>query len=101
MERLRTIIESEQFKQLCAEISPDVRRLDEQLAGVIWSISRNPENFTVVAGNLYVVETFMPVDCGDYVFIYYTIDDENTCTLRWIEPGLSIVDGNETTLVPL
>jgi hypothetical protein len=101
MDRLRSVIESEQFKRLCSEISSDVRRLDEQLAGVIWSIAKNAENFTLVAANLYVVETFMPVECGDYVFIYYTIDGEDTCTLRWIEAGSSIVDSNETTLVPM
>lgn len=99
MEHLRTIIESEQFTELCAEISSDVRRLDEQLRGVMWAISRSPESFTQIAGNFYVVETFMPVEGEDYVFVWFTIDDENSCTLRWIEAGIAVVDGEDTLRV--
>jgi hypothetical protein len=99
MERLRSIIQSEQFTLLCGEISSDVRRLDEQLRGVEWSIARRPESFTQISGNFYVVETFMPVEGDDYVFIYYTIDDESTCTLRWIEAGNAVVAVEDTTTI--
>jgi hypothetical protein len=99
MVRLRSVIESEHFARLCREIAPDVRRLDEQLRGVVWAIARNPEGFTRISGDFYVVETFMPLEGEEYVFIYYTIDDENTCTLQWIERGLDIVAGDDTTRV--
>jgi hypothetical protein len=98
MEPLRTIVESEVYARLCGELAVDIKRLDEQLDGVIWSIARRPEAFTKVRDNLYVVETFAH-DSDDYVFVYYTVDGPNTCTLRWIEAGSAIVPVSETNEV--
>lgn len=96
---LRDVIESDDFRAQCAEVQGDVQRLDEQLDGVIWAVARQPETFTKVVGNVYVVETF-GIGVGDqYVFILFTIDDDKTCTLRWLARGSSLVDDESTTLV--
>ena len=97
--RLRTVIEDHEFVRRATLIQPDVRRLDEQLDAVKWAVSRNPEVFTKVVGNVYVIETFALGEEEEYVFIFFTIDDADTCTLRWIERGREIVA--ETTMVPV
>lgn len=96
---LRDVIESDDFRTQCAEVEADVQRLDEQLQGVIWAVARQPDAFTRVVGDVYVVETFGIGADSEYVFIFFTIDDEKTCTLRWLTRGSSLVDEESTTLV--
>lgn len=95
---MRTIIESEDYRRLAAEIEPDVRRLDEVMEGVQWVISRDPESATVVVANLRVIETYAFTVDHDYVFVFFTIDDEDSCTLRWLAKGSDVTAGNDTTV---
>ncbi len=88
--RLRTIIESEDYGRQCAELQPDIRRLDEQLEAVVWAVARDPTIFTRVVGSVYVIETFALGSDDEYAFIFFTIDNDETCTLRWIERSSSV-----------
>lgn len=49
MANQRTLIESLEFSKLLAEIG-DIKRLDEVLCGLCWSLSKNPEGWSVVTG---------------------------------------------------
>ncbi len=98
--RLREVIQSPRFLEKCREIESDIRRLDSQLEGIIFAVARDPEAFTRVVENVYVIETISLVPHGEYVFIFFTIDDENTCTLRWIERGSDVVGVPNVVSVP-
>ncbi len=97
--RLREVIQADLFLEQCREIEQDIRRLDAQLEAIVWAVARDPEVFMRVIENVYVIETFALGAGEEYAFIYFTIDDENTCTLRWIERGSEVVAG--PNFVPL
>jgi hypothetical protein len=94
--RLRTIIESEQFAADCEALIADIQRLDAQLESVKWAVARNPEVFTRVVQNVYVIETMSLTEDGEYVFIYFTIDNADECTLRRVIRGSEVVGVDET-----
>jgi len=91
--RLREVIQPDEFLEQCREIEQDIRRVDVQLEAIVWAVARNPEVFARVTENVHVVETFALGPDDEYAFIYFTIDNENTCTLRWIERGSEVVAG--------
>ncbi len=97
--RLRSINRDPRFLDQVAELLPDIRHADEALRAVEWAIARNPEVFPRVVGNVHVVETVALLTDEDYVFIYFTIDSEDACTLRWIVRGSQVAE--EGTLAPL
>lgn len=96
--RLRTVCETDKFRSQCSEIEPDVQRLDEQLVSIVWAVARDPHVFTRVVENVYVIETMSLSDVGEYVFVYFTIDDDDYCTLRWVERGSEIVGATGTVV---
>ena len=81
---MREVVNSRYFDDQLASISADIQRLDDVLSGVVWSISRTPEVWPVVEGtHLRAAITERAGDIPRLV-IYFSIDDENTCTLRGI-----------------
>ena len=97
--KLRTVVEAEGFREDCNEIQPDVRRLDELLNGLYWAVARNPFVFTRVVNNVYVAESFSWDEDQD-VFIYFTVDNDDQCTLRHIVRGDAVVHEQIVVEVP-
>jgi hypothetical protein len=51
------IRESELFTYQRDAINQDVRRMDEILAGVMWALGRNPQQFSNILGKLWLAKT--------------------------------------------
>ena len=71
------------------QIQPDVRRFDEVLESVEWSVASAPESWHLVEGPegtavRLAVTTAFPGGTPA-LWIYFTIDDEQYCTLRYVE----------------
>jgi hypothetical protein len=96
----RTVIESQEFSALSLELEPDVQRLDAQMEGVVWAISRNAEAFPVVAGDIRVIETFALGQGDEYVFVYFRVDNDDTVTLLWIVKGSDVTAAGTMINVP-
>ena len=65
------------------EFQPDIRRVDEALEPVEYAISQDAESFHRVQGTelrLAIADPFPGVI--PRLWIYFTIDDEDYCTLR-------------------
>ena len=87
MAAARTIIESEPFKTARRLLPFDVKRLDEILIGVLWELSRRPQDFPWVPQTnkllrYIVVEPFQPDT--PTLCIWYTFD-KHTVTLEHID----------------
>ncbi len=52
-----TILESELFVAQRDAISPDVRRIDDLLEGIMWGLGLNPQQFGHVVGSLWRART--------------------------------------------
>jgi len=73
------------FDSAIAAIEPNARRLDDQLRGIEWAIATAPYEFPQVQGtSLHLIKTD-PWPGAPPLRVYFTIDDEHTCTLRWVE----------------
>jgi hypothetical protein len=88
MATIRQIAYDQTFLEQAAILRADARRLDELLDGVTWLIANHAEDCEVVERNLRVAFTD-PFPDAPAMRIYFTITDDNTCTLHWIEhlPG--------------
>lgn len=83
--RARTVRRSALFDEAAIRIETDAKRLDEQLRGIEWHIARDAEGgWQVRYSNLYLIKTD-PWPDAPALRVYYTIDDDNYCTLQWIE----------------
>lgn len=83
--RARTVRRDQLFEQNARLIQPDAPRLDEQLQGVEWVIATNPEACPRIPGTLLRLVKTDPFPGAPPLRIYFTIDDENTCTMQYIE----------------
>jgi len=81
----RTVQESEVFAACCKELSPTAKRLDEILEGVIWAISTAPEKLPEVQGTSLRIVTTDPYPDAPAMTVYFRIDNDDFCTLMWIE----------------
>lgn len=79
---MRTLVHSPYFEQQARVLNYDIQRLDEVLHGVKWSISRMPEGWPLVDATTLRVAITEPAGDIPGLLIYFTIDDEATCTLR-------------------
>lgn len=72
------------FDEQAQLLEKDTKRLDEIIRGVEWLIATHPERCAKVDRNLRVAftETFPDAPA---MRVFFTITDENTCTLHWIE----------------
>lgn len=51
------IVESELFIVQRNDISPDVRRIDDILTGIMWGLGQNPQQFFHILGRLWLAKT--------------------------------------------
>jgi hypothetical protein len=80
-----------------AAIEPDAKRLDEQLRGIEWAVATAPFSYSQVEGtSLHLIKTD-PWPGAPPLRVYFTIDDENTCTLRWAEIIEGLAEGEDFT----
>jgi hypothetical protein len=88
MARIRQIAYDQTFLDQAALIQADATRLDELLDGVLWSIATHAEGCEVIERNLRVAFTDSFPD-APAMRIFFSITNEHTCTLHWIEhlPG--------------
>jgi len=95
MARFREIAYDQTFLDQAALLQPDAERFDELLDGVLWEIVTHAEDCEIVERNLRVAFTD-PFPDAPAMRIFFTITDEDTCTLHWVEhlPG----DENEDYL---
>ena len=78
---IRTLIHSDRYVTEARAIQPDVRKFDQYVNAAEWAIATNPEYYPVIesTGSLRAV----PVEqYGERCVIYFTIDDETSCTLH-------------------
>lgn len=88
----REVIYESSFDESLAAISPDIRRMDEILEGLVWGISQKPEEFAKKIPGMNVWKATMkpipnmPGMPGSLVLkVLFTLD-ENSATLLHIEP---------------
>jgi hypothetical protein len=81
----RTIVDDPLFTAARIIVQSDARRFDQQVEGAIWVIARNPEGcYSIPRTSLRVVFTDPYPDAPE-LRIFFTIDDDNHCTLRYVE----------------
>lgn len=83
--RARTVRYAETYEKQARAIEHNVRRFDEVIRGVEWAIATRAEFFSSIPGtNLRWAST---TEIGDVpsLKLLFTIDDENYCTVVWIE----------------
>jgi hypothetical protein len=80
----REVIWDYTFEEQVKLLQPDTKHLDEIIDGVTWLISTHPERCAIVESNLRVAFTDTFPD-APAMRIFFTITDDNTCTLHWIE----------------
>ena len=85
MFRARTVIRDPIFDQLVQALADDVERLDEMLDAIEWAVATRPEWYTEVPKTILRFILTDPFPGAPRMRVYFSIDDENTCTLRWIE----------------
>ena len=80
----RKVVYDYTFEEQAKLLEPDAARLDEAIRGVEWAISHHPERLPLIEKTLRVAftDTFpgMPA-----MRIFFSITDEHTCTVHWIE----------------
>ncbi len=83
---MRTVIRDRLFEAaLLSRVHPSLKRCDEVLQGAKWAIATNAEAQDRIRGSrLRVVKTVGLADVPP-LLVYFTIDDEDTCTLRGLE----------------
>ena len=84
MAKHRTVIEDHTFWEQARLLQPAAKRLDEVIDGVVWLVANHAEACPVIQGKLRVAFT-NPFPDAPAVRIFFSITDENTCTLHWIE----------------
>ena len=81
----RTVVESPEFTRQTRVVGLEVSRLDEIREGVDWAVAKNPTSFHRIPNtNLYWVAT-RRIGSSPSLAIYYTIDDPDKITYRWID----------------
>jgi hypothetical protein len=81
----RTVVRDPIFEQLAQRLHPDVRRCDEVLMGVEWAVATNAEWFSLIPGTRLRMVITEPVGDVGALRVFFTIDDAETCTLRYVE----------------
>lgn len=79
----RTIIESPEYEEQLARIEPDARKTDLVQESFSTSIAVNPEHFPTIKGTRFrYLCTRANLGGCPSLWVYFTIDDPNHCTLR-------------------
>jgi hypothetical protein len=84
--RNRTVVEDPEYQDAARRIEPDARRLDAIMESVIWRVSRAPGSCPEVAGTiLRVAHPTREGSRAPRLRVFFSVDDENQCTLRYVE----------------
>ena len=91
---LRDVVDGPLFTEQVSKLTPDVRRFDDVMEGVVWALARDPGRFPVVheGSNIRIVKTY--AWGGTPLRVFFTFDDKETHLLS-VEP---IQFDNETSL---
>jgi hypothetical protein len=81
----RTVVWGEDFQRQVERLQPDAERLDEQLRAVEWFVATRPERCPIMIDTRLRLVLTDPFPGAPSLRIFFTIDDEHTCTLRWVE----------------
>jgi hypothetical protein len=84
MAKYREVTEDHTFWEQARLLEPDAKRLDQIIDAVKWLVSTHAEECHIVERNLRVAFTD-PFPDAPSMRIFFTIKDENQCTLHWIE----------------
>lgn len=83
--KYRTIRHDHDYEDQARRLGLSHKRLDEVLDGVTWAIARSPAEFELMLDTgLRLVKTD-PFPDAPPLRIYFTWDEDDNCTLRWIE----------------
>ena len=82
--KARELRESKQFLEQLKQIHPNIRRLDEQLFGITWVLSRRPDIFPQIGNTLLHRALIDPWPGAPRLRIYFTFDDQHV-DLLWVE----------------
>jgi len=88
----RTVKRHPLFESAAAAIQPDAKRFDEQLRGVEWAIATNPHRFPEISRTVLRLAKTDEWPGAPRLRIYFSVDNENLCTLRWVE----VIEGPST-----
>jgi hypothetical protein len=81
----RTVVEDHVFTAAKMVVQSDAKRFDAQVEGVMWVVSRDPERaWSIPRTNLRVIFTDPYPDAPD-LRIFFTVDSDEQCTLRYVE----------------
>ena len=80
----RTLIESATYTSQVEAFAGSDYRWDEIAHGLTWSISRGAEEFPIVDKDRGICMAMIP-----HAFVLFTIKDENSVVLLWVEEILS------------
>jgi hypothetical protein len=84
----RTIIESPLYTEQLARIEPDTRKTDLVQESFSTGIAINPEHFPAITGTRFrYLRTRANLGGCPSLWVYFTIDDPNRCTLRIVVPA--------------
>ena len=82
--RARTLKFGVLWEECARRVEPDAKRLDEQLEGLMWQISRDAEGCWNLRDNLYLIKTD-PWPDAPVLRVYFTIENDDLCVLQWVE----------------
>jgi hypothetical protein len=80
----RKVVYDFTFEEQAKLLEPDAVRLDDAIRGAEWAISNHPEKLPIIEKNLRVAFTDNFPDMPA-MRIFFSITDEHTCTVHWIE----------------
>jgi hypothetical protein len=84
MAKFRDLKYDQTFLDQAALLEADAQRLDTMLDGVLWEIATHAEDCEILERNLRVAFTD-PFPDAPAMRIFFTITNDNLCTLHWIE----------------
>jgi len=82
---VRSLIESEAYSRCCQEIEPDAPRLDEALRYPLFAVAQHAERFPEVPNTTLRRVRTNSFPGAPALLIFFRIDDDNQCTLWWME----------------
>ena len=90
----RTLVASSRFEREAEATFDGFRRADQAMEAIDWGIATDPESWSLIPGTqLRVIETRTFPDALA-VRVFFTIDDDNTCTKHAIDliPEEELID---------
>ena len=90
----RTVVASSRFDGEAEAIFGEFQRADQAMQAIDWGIATDPERWSLIPGTqLRVIKTHT-FPGAPAVVVFFTIDDDNTCTKQAIDliPEEELID---------